>query len=148
MLFNIEYLQNVEKVAVGEKTVYHQTFNPDSAMRSFNLSSNYCGIRSLEIQKEIWKKKTKKIERAWEYHYYRFNRTIIDGLVRSNLIGDNKSVFNNCVYNIRKNIWIALSNEKKPKKILSWILYCLMPLKMAKRSAKKFKRTVEKIKES
>lgn len=44
MLFNIECLQCVEEVAIGEKAVYHQTYNPDSAMRSFNLESNFCGI--------------------------------------------------------------------------------------------------------
>lgn len=41
MLFNIECLQCVEEVAIGEKAVYHQTYNPDSAMRSFNLESNF-----------------------------------------------------------------------------------------------------------
>ena len=54
MLFNIECLQYTESVVVGGKSVYHQTFNPDSAMRKFNLESNFCGIRSLELQKRLW----------------------------------------------------------------------------------------------
>lgn len=29
MLFNVEFLQHVNSVAVGESAVYHQTFNPD-----------------------------------------------------------------------------------------------------------------------
>ena len=45
MLFNIQCLQYVDTVAIGEKSVYHQTFNPDSAMRKFNLKSNLCGIK-------------------------------------------------------------------------------------------------------
>ena len=56
MLFNIQCLQYVDKVSVGEKAVYHQTYNPNSAMRKFNLKSNLCGIRSLEVQRKIWKK--------------------------------------------------------------------------------------------
>ena len=86
MLFNVEFLQHVNSVAVGESAVYHQTFNPDSAMRKFNLKSNLCGIKSLELQKEAWIKKNIDIEKAWEYHRYCFNRSIIDGLVRSNMI--------------------------------------------------------------
>lgn len=58
MLFNVEFLQHVNSVAVGESAVYHQTFNPDSAMRKFNLKSNLCGIKSLELQKEAWIKRT------------------------------------------------------------------------------------------
>ena len=53
MLFNIAYLQFAKSASVGEKAVYHQTFNPDSATRKFNLQSNLCGIRSLELQREI-----------------------------------------------------------------------------------------------
>lgn len=49
MLFNVEFLQHVNSVAVGESAVYHQTFNPDSAMRKFNLKSNLCGIKSREV---------------------------------------------------------------------------------------------------
>ena len=59
----------LDKVAIGEKSVYHQVSNPNSAMRKFNVKSNLCGIRSLEVQKEHWKKSNKKIESAWEYHY-------------------------------------------------------------------------------
>ena len=56
MLFNIDCLQFIDRVAVGEKCVYHQVNNPNSAMRKFNVDSNLCGIKSLEIQKEHWKK--------------------------------------------------------------------------------------------
>ena len=63
MLFNIQYLQYVNVVAVGEKSVYHQRYNTDSATRKFNPESNLCGIRSLDIQKSLWKKKSPEIER-------------------------------------------------------------------------------------
>ena len=36
MLFNMQCLQLVDKVAVGNKKVYHQVTNPNSAMRKFN----------------------------------------------------------------------------------------------------------------
>lgn len=143
MLFNIACLQSVNKVAVGERAVYHQTFNPDSAMRKFNLESNFCGIKSLELQKKLWKKRTREIERAWEYHYYRFNKTIIDGLVRTNLFEVNQQLFERCVNNLRKNIFIVFKEEKNIKKLISWMLYYVNPMYMAKRSARKFERAVQ-----
>lgn len=139
MLFNIECLQFVDKIAVGEKAVYHQTFNPNSAMRNFNLESNYCGIRSLELQKKLWKKRTRNIEQAWEYHYYKFNRTIINGLVRSNMVNENKKVFEQCVKNLRVNIAIVFKKERNLKKMIGWILYYIAPMYMAKRANKKYK---------
>ncbi len=142
MLYNIECLQNVERVAVGEKAVYHQTFNPNSAMRLFNLESNYCGIKSLEMQKYLWKKRTKRIERAWEYHYYRFNKTIIDGLVRSEAVAENRKVFDDCVKNLRADIWIVFKSERNLKKVIAWMLYYAAPLQMAKRAAKKYEKAV------
>ena len=65
MLFNIDCLQFIDRVAVGEKCVYHQVNNPNSAMRKFNVDSNLCGIKSLEIQKEHWKKSNPAILDAW-----------------------------------------------------------------------------------
>lgn len=37
MLFNVEFLQHVNSVAVGESAVYHQTFNPDSAIHLLEM---------------------------------------------------------------------------------------------------------------
>lgn len=145
MLFNIECLQFVEKVAIGEKSVYHQTFNPDSAMRSFNLESNLCGIRSLEIQKKLWKKVNKKIENAYEYHMYWFNRTIIDGLVRADMVRSNKEIFNECVRNIRKKIYIPFKVEQSIKRKVSWTAYFFAPMIMAKRAASKYKNTLKSV---
>ena len=134
MLFNIQCLQYVDTVAIGEKSVYHQTFNPDSAMRKFNLKSNLCGIQSLDIQKTIWKKVTPAIENAWEYHRYRFNRSIASGLLESDMVSEYPDLYKNCVRSIRAGILMPLTNEKTIKAKVGWILYFVSPLLMAKRS--------------
>ena len=143
MLFNIECLQCVEEVAIGEKAVYHQTYNPDSAMRSFNLESNFCGIRSMELQKDVWKKKSRAIKRAWTYHRYCFNRTIIGGLVDSEIVDENREVYDECVRNLRKGILIPLSVERNPRKIMGWIMYFANPMLMANRGKRKKKQTLD-----
>lgn len=145
MLFNIECLQCVDTVAIGENNVYHQTFNPDSAMRSFNLKSNFCGIRSMDLQKDLWKKQNKAIDEAWKYHRYCFNRSIIDGLVRSDSVSSNYEVFDDCVHNLRKDIRIPLKIEKSPRKIAGWLAYFVNPMFMARRAARKFYDTMNSL---
>lgn len=83
MLLYIQYLQYVDEVSVGEKFVSHQRYNMDSATRKFSLESNLCGIKSLDAQKSLWEKKSPEIEREWEFHKYRFNKSIVCGLLRS-----------------------------------------------------------------
>lgn len=134
MLFNIQCLQYVDTVAVGEKAVYHQTYNPNSAMRKFNLESNLCGIKSLDVQKGIWRKSTPSIEKAWEYHRYRFNRYIASGLLESGIVSEYQDLYNECIRNIRKDIMLPLKTERTLKAKASWILYFISPVLMTKRS--------------
>ena len=108
MLFNIDCLQFVDRVAVGEKCVYHQVSNPNSAMRKFNVNSNLCGIKSLEIQKEHWKKSNPAILDAWNYHRRAFNLTIAWGLLNSNMEKEYQKLYDSCVRNLRKQLWISL----------------------------------------
>lgn len=96
MLFNIEYLQAVNSAAIGRRRVYHQVFNPNSAMRKFSLKSNLCGIRSLEAQKSLWRKSNARIERAWKWHRRAFNESIISGLVSIDAVEENRSLFDEC----------------------------------------------------
>ena len=85
MLFNIECLQHTKNIVIGNKRVYHQTWNPNSAMRNFNLESNHCGIKSLYLQKKIWEnnKNIERLEIAWEYHLRCFNRSILVGIIKT-----------------------------------------------------------------
>lgn len=138
MLFNVDCLQYVDKVAIGNKSVYHQTFNPNSAMRNFSLASNYCGIASLWLQKSHWKKWTPEIEKQWNYHKYRFNMSIISGLVRSGKVDKYKSVYKECVRNLRKYIYMPMKYERNKKMKLVWLCYFINPMMMAKHGARNF----------
>lgn len=144
MLFNIQCLQYVDTVAIGEKSVYHQTFNPDSAMRKFNLKSNLCGIKSLDVQKSIWKKVTPAIEKEWEYHRYRFNRSIATGLLESEMVSEYPDLYKECIHNIRKGIIMPLTREKTLKAKVGWLLYFVRPSLMAKRSISLRKKLLRK----
>lgn len=134
MLFNIEYLQYVDRVAVGEKTVYHQRYNTNSATRKFNPESNLCGMRSLDIQKSLWKKKSPQIEREWEFHKYRFNKSIVCGLLKSNLVSEYPKLYRESLSQLRKGILMPLRMENTIKAKVGWIMYAICPEIMAQRS--------------
>ena len=133
MLFNIDCLQYVNKVAMGEKCVYHQVSNPESAMRKFNVDSNICGIKSLNVQKQHWKKNNKKIEDAWNYHRRAFNLTIASGIARNNLEQKYDELYKECIYNLRHKLWISLKVDIPIKQKLVYIAWAVNPVFMANR---------------
>lgn len=141
MLFNIAILQFVDSVSICEENVYHQVFNSQSAMRKFDVRNNVCGIRSLELQKSIWKKKNRRIYLAWKYHKECFNATTIDGLVRTNAVDKYPDLYKECKKNIKKNIFVLFFVAKGVKKKLAWIAYFVFPKLMAVRHAKQYKQS-------
>lgn len=140
MLFNIEFLQHADDIAVGCRPVYHQVFNPGSAMRSFNLESNMCGLRSLDVQKSKWLKVTPEIEAAWTYHRYCYNRSIVGGLVRSGIRDNHRDLYNECIDNLRRNASIPMRANIDLGAKLKWILWIISPGLTARVAAKRFKR--------
>lgn len=138
MLFNIEVLQNVDKVALGSLPVYHQVFNPGSAMRSFNLESNICGLKSLDIQRGKWQKITPEIDAAWTFHKYRFNRSIIAGLVRTKSVKSHRKTYDECVRNLRDQAHIPMRFSEGTIERLKWMLWIAAPRLAGYLASKKF----------
>ena len=137
MLFNIECLQYIDAIAVGEKCVYHQTQNPNSAMRKFNLESNFCGIKSLDIQRKHWKKQNEKVRHAWEYHRRAFNWQIMSGLARSGQDIIYQEVYTKCAKNLQRNLWKTLRVNISLKEKLLYICLAINPYLMAERAKRK-----------
>lgn len=106
MLFNIECLSSTKKIAVGSRKVYYQVYNQNSAMRSFNMESNLCGIRSLELQKKYLDKKNKKLIRAWEYHLRCFNRSILTGIIKTKSKKKYYLQYKECIRGLRRRVFL------------------------------------------
>ncbi len=144
MLFNITCLQYTDKVVVGNKKVYHQTFNINSAMRNFNIENYFCGLESLKIQKELWKKENKNIRNAFEYHKRSFNISILKGIIRTNKQEELKSDYKKCIRNLKKNISIPLkANISLRTKIVN-ILISINPVFFIKMMVNLDKKKAEK----
>lgn len=131
MLFNIICLSKTKKVIVGDKLVYHQIFNPNSAMRNFNLKSNYCGIKSLDIQKEFLNNDVELLN-AWNYHKRCFNMSILIGIIKSGTIDKYNEDYKKCIKNLRKNILVPLRVKIPIKTKFIYMLAIINPVYVAK----------------
>ena len=137
MLFNIDGLQSVASIAVGEKSVYHQISNPNSAMRKFNVDSNLCGIRSLEIQKAHWRKSNPAIVDAWNYHRRAFNLSIARGLLNSNMEKEYQDLYDLYIHNLKSQLWISLKVPISLREKLLYIAWAIIPGFMSRRCKNK-----------
>ena len=144
MLFNIDCLQFVDSIAVGEKSVYHQVSNPNSAMRKFNVDSNLCGIRSLEIQKKHWRKSNPAIVDAWNYRRRVFNLSIVRGLLKSDIEQEYQELYDSCMNNLKKQLWISLKVPIPLREKLSYIAWAIIPSFMSKRCKNKVRIKIRK----
>lgn len=108
-------------------------------MRKFNVDSNLCGIRSLEIQKAHWRKSNPAIVDAWNYHRRAFNLSIARGLLRSDAENEYKELYDSCIHNLKSQLWISLKVPISMKEKLSYVAWATIPGFMSKRCKKKAK---------
>ena len=146
MLFNINCLSKTKKIVVGENILYHQIFNPNSAMRNFNLKSNLCGIKSLEIQKNILNLKNKNILNAWNYHKRCFNYSIMKGILKSDTKQKYYKEYVQCKKNLRKNIDIIIKVRIPFKNKIKHILLAISPFLIINKDIKKEKKLLNQYK--
>lgn len=102
MLFNMVCLYSTKAVPVGNRRVYHQYFNKDSAMRKFNLDSNKCGLRSMDLQYEVLNRNNARLINAWRFHRNCFNMSILKGIIKTGTKNKYKSEYKNCIKSLRR----------------------------------------------
>ena len=131
MLFNITCLQEADSVVVGERRVYHQTENPNSAMRSFKMENQYCGLRSLDVQRSIWKKSTPQIEAAYDFHRRGFNWSILTGIIRTGSTAQYRKEYEQSIRNLRRDLSVPLKANISIKQKIKALLIAVAPVLMA-----------------
>ena len=106
-------------------------------MRKFNVDSNLCGIRSLEIQKAHWRKSNPAIVDAWNYHRRAFNLSIARGLLNSNMEKEYQDLYDSCIHNLKSQLWISLKVPISLRKKLLYIAWAIIPGFMSRRCKNK-----------
>ena len=132
MLFNITCLQEADRVVVGERRVYHQTENPNSAMRFFKMENQYCGLRSMDIQRSIWKKSTPQIEAAYDFHRREFNWSILTGLIRTGTTEQYRKEYKQSIHNLRRDLSVPLKANISLKRKIKALLIAMSPALVAR----------------
>ena len=148
MLFNILCLQYTDNVIVGNKKVYHQTWNPSSAMRNFNLESNYCGIKSMYLQKKLWETKSDvaDVKIAWEYHLRCFNRSILVGIIKTHTQKLYCEEYKKCIKELKRNLLVFLKAKISLKRKVYYFCMAICPVLIASLAVTKERKFNEKYK--
>ena len=140
MHFNVQCLSSTDKVAVGNKKVYHYISNPNSAMRKgFKIKNEKCALKSLDLQREILKNKGIKKCYELEYHYMLVEYMIYSGIIANNLEKKYEIEMKNSIKEIRKRILIPLRVDLSFKEKITWLCIGMIPGYMAKKHLKKDK---------
>ena len=137
LLFNIECLCNTSRVVIGERKIYHQEFNPNSAMRSFKLENQHCGMNSMEIQKDILTKFGIDVSNEWLLHYRLFYTYILKGLIQNNMIESNGTEYNDCIWKLHSNYMLPLVCDIPLKRKVATLVSYLAPVSYVKRQIKR-----------
>lgn len=140
MHFNVQCLSSIDKIAVGNKKVYHYIANPNSAMRKgFNIKNEMCAIQSLDLQREILSKKGFPKCKELEYHYMLVHYMICKGIYENNLIEKHNLELKNSIQEIKKRKFIPFHIDLKTKEKILWLCIGLFPNYMIKRELRKHK---------
>lgn len=67
------------------------------------------------------------VQNEWKLHLYGYNRSIIDGLVKTSTIESNTEVYKKYARALRRDIAIPLKYERRLKARIVWILYFISP---------------------
>jgi len=138
MHFNVQILSLIDKIAVGNKKVYHYITNPNSAMRkSFSLKNEKCALKSLALQRILLENSGYIECFPLEFHCMMINFMILCGITDPNNNCYDEFEFHNSVDNIHKRKGIPLKVKLSLKERLFWLLVAYMPVLMAKRGVSK-----------
>lgn len=127
MTFNIEYFQKCKNITAGNKKVYHQTYNPQSAVRKFNIDSWYCGMRAMKYQLDFLDRNNKQIMCAWNYHYYQYYYSMLKGIYESNQKDKYSEDIKAFKKQLKKITSFALKLRLPVKTICKWTLITIFP---------------------
>ena len=133
MLFNISCLACVNELAVGNKKVYYQVYNKNSAMRKFNMKSRKNGIKSIELQRDILKDRSKRISDAIDFHLKRYYMSMLIQILKSHTEKKYKKEYEACIEKVRGDYWIVLQSGVPLKEKIFYFVAYFFPVLMAKR---------------
>lgn len=127
MLFLISILSKLKSVAVGKSPKYHITKNMTSVTRGFKAKIALNNFKSLDLQGRIVTDYNIDVVDKWRYYVYWYNRYILESIVCSRKIKQERKLFNKCIRNMRRHIGIVFICSLGIKEVLIWMLFFAFP---------------------
>lgn len=142
MLFNIECLANTNEIVIGNKKVYYQVYNKNSAMRKFNIDSRYCGIESINMQRKLLNNKPQNVKDAIDYHLRCYNMSTLISILKTNSQKKYYTEYKKCIRNLKKNYKVVMKSPITLKRKLFYLVAMISPTLVAKRTIFKEKQLI------
>lgn len=100
--FNTTAFQNANRIAIGNRKIYYyRRDNATSATTKFSEDKWINGLMAINVIKENFIIKSKKIDRAWEFANWRTNSDVYDLMVLASVTDTYEEMYRKCLYTTR-----------------------------------------------
>ena len=139
--FNTTAFQKANKVVIGNRRIYYyRRDNSTSATTKFSVDKWINGLMAIDVIKENFIIKTKRLDKAWKFANWRTNSDVYDIMVLASVIDKYPEMYKKCLYITRRKAWIAFivptSVKQRLRAIIMGIYPILIPRLMIKRRKK------------
>ena len=139
--FNTAAFQRVSSVAIGRRKIYfYRKDNTNSVTTKFNAQKWENGLYALQLIKKNFIIHSKKLDRAWEFAWWRTNTDVYDLLVLANAKENYPEMYRNCrkvMIDYKFSCFYApTSKMQRARAIVMWICPSLIPKAMIWRRKK------------
>lgn len=139
--FNTTAFQRANIVAVGQRRIYYyRRDNSTSATTKFSIDKWINGLMAIDIIKENFIIKTKRLDRAWKYANWRTNSDVYDLMVLASVEDKYPEMYKKCLHVTRTKALYSLivptSLKERVRSVIMVICPRLVPQLMLWRRAK------------
>lgn len=130
--FNMAALQRANRIVEGHRKIYfYRRDNSTSAMTAFSINKWENGLKAIEEIKENLIFKTKKIERAWKFAWWRTNSDAYDSIRLANAQNEHREMYIKCLRVVRRqgycSLTVPINKAQRMRAIVMMVFPSLIP---------------------
>lgn len=126
--FNVAAFQRADHIAVGHRKVYfYRKDNSDSVTTKFNAEKWKAGLYALHRIKEDFIIHSGRIERAWDFAWWRTNSDVYDLLVLADVSKEYPDMYRGCREVMKKNAFSCFKVPTSGKNRLRAVVMSVCP---------------------
>ena len=107
--FNVAAFQKSNRILAGKlKTYFYRRDNPTSAMTKFSIKKCECGLKALDIIKDILLLHTDRVQTAWEFADWRTHSDFYDAMALAKVKNEYPEFYRKCLNVTKQRALVAL----------------------------------------